>query len=598
MQEYQLLGNINYQNKIVAIFQDKVGRKTFLEVDKKGEYQYLSVKDFLYLNNIYNNVNALVLDVPRYKFREMAVLSITGALILNIVVQNFNLESKAFRSYEASILGNSLTLSLEDEPKEYVYLDKIEDVEEFLNDDRDIKAILENNSDIPLEYKDYIYTFKDKLIEAYPEFDLRIFYHNLKTLKVVLMSEDELKKEHGSITHNVGGFYKANLNTIYIPYNCDLGTFMHELGHTTYHFYLEKDNKVYLRTVLKGRFLDEALNSEIANAIGDDQSYQMEKGLKDYLFKMAGLSIRDYNYNGVSYLIDALKKKYPDVDINYIIDVGDLGKDTLIKKGEHLSLDSFPYLLPELFKMCTKNIDKDKPFLVFEEFLDLFKYTEDKRKAFSYLEEFLEVLKVNNIPYNINMNIFNYRDIEGLLVSKYGVFPIDRKDNNYYIIKEDGGSTLVDLKDYKGVIYDFSDIESRFIKKGLDSGDSLDKKDFWQEFSLEYPDIKSYSYSKIPIYYNGGLLMEEFLGDLEIAITHGLEGYGFRITKGDQVIIDTNPEYKVVTNKIGLDRYVSFGNINDRLELKDVLNWDYVLSNKVGFKRYFKEVTPEIVLGL
>ena len=83
----QKLFIINYNNKKFRIFIDEEKRKTFLEIDKNGEYDYPSLEDFTYLHNIYNNYNYFnCYDIRDYFYKEK--VRIASGLLSVVVALN------------------------------------------------------------------------------------------------------------------------------------------------------------------------------------------------------------------------------------------------------------------------------------------------------------------------------------------------------------------------------------------------------------------------------------------------------------------------------------------------------------------------------
>ena len=84
----------------------------------------------------------------------------------------------------------------------------------------DIKNVLDKNENISSKYKDFIYEYARRLRELYPEVNLSVLYHNLHTLKVNELTQDEINVE--TISTSSAAFYKRTENMIGVAENLDL----------------------------------------------------------------------------------------------------------------------------------------------------------------------------------------------------------------------------------------------------------------------------------------------------------------------------------------------------------------------------------------
>ena len=249
MKEYKKLVRIKYDNRSFDIFIDGNHRKFFLEVrivDGKETYFYLNLKDYLYLDKIYNHKDN-VLYSKKYKFPYKVIISASLALILtssinltgnhfklqcdNKYVKSIDFESKDISQNRIVLGENEIVfdedtkeivleedfdinneLSQEeiiegvgtydipfedDEPEYYMvteYLKSVYELDSYGVEKvtfDDVRKTFEHNQDIPDEYRGYVSEYIDLLEERLPEIDLRTFNENLKKMKFETIGLDD-----------------------------------------------------------------------------------------------------------------------------------------------------------------------------------------------------------------------------------------------------------------------------------------------------------------------------------------------------------------------------------------------------------------------
>ena len=213
--------------------------------------------------------------------------------------------------------------------KSYNYFENISKINELvdysyndINKEDVIKAI-ERNPYIDDIYKEYAKIVLEYMTNKYPKIDLRIFYENMLALDIEIVDsfEDEIA---------VGTFTSSD-DTIRLlkDYEYNSKTIIHELLHSFYSFFgIDKETGAYYiryddNNSIYNEALIESLACSIVNSINKYQvdtfdSYSLYQSELNYL-----LSLTDFDYYsvlkyGTSALIDIVKEKYPNVDIDFI----------------------------------------------------------------------------------------------------------------------------------------------------------------------------------------------------------------------------------------------------------------------------------------
>ncbi len=583
--EFQKLLVISYDKKKFMILLDNNNRKTFLEI-KDNKYKYPLLDDFIYLNSIYNNYNPYMCYlIPKFSYKEKVIIA-RSLLVLDVIAVGIiggKLKSD-LANYEVKLTDNGIVLNAINPiyaNKEYtiVNIKNSEDLTEVLGYDsistENVHEVIDSNTNLNEQFKTCAHTLVQKLEKMYSSFDFRIFYENMKTLNIVSISNEELKAKYG----HIAACYDSVTNTIYYQEEMDENAIIHELAHTSYHYYRIDGKNLYLRSVNNGSFIDEALNSEITNLCSQEYAYINEKLVSDYLMEMGNFNILDYNQKGVWALIEGLEDKYPSVDINYIIEVLDAYKNSLVKEGITRSLDSSPYLLDELFKMSIYNIDKD--YNSFKEFAKLFRQVEDKTILYQYLNKYNKILEDKGYrPYitleKINNDLKAYQNVDALYTCRDGVFPCLAKNYNY-ILDRKGNLRLI--KGNGGKIFRANNINSLLPIAYISNYDKFGTDDFWNEFAFQYINLPEYYYQKVPIYSKGKFIKAEYIPDLDLTITlNSNKEMGYVISKQEEIIYQEGKDIVFQTPKISLTLYLNNIKINDSLNLDKILNLEYLKS--------------------
>lgn len=389
--------------------------------------------------------------------------------------------------------------------KSYSYFDNISKINELvdysyndINKEDVIKAI-ERNPYIDDIYKEYAKIVLEYMTNKYPKIDLRIFYENMLALDIEIVDSFEDKIAVGTFT--------SSDDTIRLlkGYEYNSKTIIHELLHSFYSYFgIDKETGAYFiryddNNSIYNEALIESLACSIVNSINKYQvdtfdSYSLYQGELNYL-----LSLTDFDYYsvlkyGTSTLIDIVKEKYPDVDIDFISkNTYDLYEKS---KTENISNDELRILLNENFKLCLYSIKDSKndlyePFINFCKIIDLQYNKELYEEYFNRYNSYL----IKNGMDTINIDELDKRiSYEKMAIRKFneGLNNID-KINSEYLYEEfykvlDDIHVSIDAKLTGRLLDIYNDY---LFCHGYTSDEVVNSKTF-NKFMLDYNNIKGF----------------------------------------------------------------------------------------------------------
>lgn len=313
---YKKIITINHNDKLFTIFLADDNRLTFLETNEEGKYFYPLLDDFIELNDIYNNHNPLICDITKYAFKEKVKRTALGSLLSLVIITT---GVCTFNPYTVKALNDEVILSQDDkDKKELIEITNKEKLDEILGykavSIEEVHKAIEENNYIPFLYKIKTHLFLDVFMNDHPDWDLRIFYENIKTTDFNIVDDDyfiNLGKP------GVGARYNAILNQLLLPKNSDDETFYHELSHLFDVYYREYDDKIIIKMPIITT-LNETMTNNLSDCITTSHSYGQEETVFNYFRNYVYFNFYDYNQEGNSFYVNLLKERYPNVDIDFI----------------------------------------------------------------------------------------------------------------------------------------------------------------------------------------------------------------------------------------------------------------------------------------
>ena len=391
---YKKLFNINYNNKIFTIFIVENGRRTFLELVSNNIYKCPNIKDYVYLNKVFNNRNSFILydvgdrlpiHIPeKVRFKEQIIASIIvfPALLSSV----FGLNSIFYRTFDDSkVLDSYLGTS-------FVSIDELIDV-------------INNNPNLDDIYKENAIRLAKYIQDKHPNTDNRIFCDNMKNITIKELKDNRKNKY-------IAGNYDFISNVIGIknkneveeksadPNSFENEVIIHELAHA-YHCW-SNNNKFVLsyRYSNIGHSLDEAMTEKIIAGLfkNSTRTYHREIKILDYLLTFVDYSYYDYERGGIDKLNNLLKENYSEVDIDYIFNFTDTMCTASLKQGEYIKIEESSEFLDNLFDLCIHNIDYSDD--MYESLINFFKvidYNKYPELVTKYTNEYNNILMENGI---------------------------------------------------------------------------------------------------------------------------------------------------------------------------------------------------------
>lgn len=641
---YQTLFDIRFNNKFFTVFIDKFNRRTFLEIDKSGKYIYPTLEDFTMLHRIYNERNIFVMYASKYydsiynkipdhpnarkmTFKEYVRITTgaTACVLAGILIGNslssvlFGRQLELVREENNLIVtANYVSEALIDNPNE---LDNILDYKSISKED--VINVINSNENLNDYYKNGIITFLEHIVSKYPNTDMRIFYENMKSLTINEVESDLLPYAAGQ--YNV----IENKITISKDYFLNDEVLYHELAHAYHNLHIGGMMPKY-RVETFGYSLEEAMtNKMIEGLVEDPYSYNKEGRVLDYLSSCVQFDYYDYENYGVSKLIELLKTKYPEVDINYIITSLDSMHDTEANTGEFMTLEENKYLLDEIFNICIHNIDiNDRTMDVYQPFRDFLKsFNCDKYEELisDYLSKYNDILKCKGCDLDLitdDYRIIKYNEyfsnLRNLFSIHVATLPIDKiQENDIYgpfrrfIVEHDILMTPEKLSSplsMETVSCDFLDIYNEFLRNNGYNEDNIITREEVKIGLDKYKNLETYENVKPNI----SLSLETLFDNFEVVIVQNHESLDFhletRMTEEDKSkLFSYEEKYSSPCIQISFREYVeTYLNANENaqsIELKDVLNMEYfktyiIDKGIVSSEQNISDLTGEQIISL
>ena len=388
---FQKLFKISYNGKKFLVLRADNSRLTFLEVTEEGGVNYPKLEDFQALNNIYNNHDFTIMPSERLGYPEkirwkesLLALIVSGSIIFGTVklmpTPNFDNLTVHLEVEDSTPITPRAELANYFEGKV-----TIEDVIEAIH----------NNRNLNDEYKKYAFKVLETYLDLDPNMDLRIFYENIKRLKIKIINRGDPTAFRER--RNESEWFDMKTTTLYIwgdSINEPSAT-IHGLFHAGQNLWMEIDGKTVRVQDITGYALEEAMTEELTSIIEPETSaYSTErKVLRLLLSKTNDFNYSVYNSKGIPALIEELKKVCPEADIDYIISYLDQRLISRLEEIEVLEDSNVSEFTPALFSVVKTNIDLENPYRSFMEFLDI---CDDlsPMNIVNYFREYVESLKV------------------------------------------------------------------------------------------------------------------------------------------------------------------------------------------------------------
>lgn len=382
MKEYVVIGEFTYNKKKFELLLDDNYKYFFLEIKLSGEREYVEFSDYVKLATIFtrkptNHLNAEGKRQwlkPKVWYKGVAV-ALSAALIMGLTGCADDL-SLMGPSSDFTPFSYSDTMSYGDNEDDPYYYDDDEysssdvnnenateaAIKEMINDvtteEQDfhietidtlwdltmvydssvlddvlgypkssvtydtIKQTIQNNEKIPPKFKSLYTLLADNLQKQYPDMDLRVWYENLKTMKIYEVDEMEMYMK--AFSTDAFACYRLDENAIYtvegynyVPGTWEYQVIMHEMGHPIRSANFIKDGKeIRIQFESQSGFgvvVGESLNSLLTLRSYDknemDVAYQLQSNMIELMVdSMTNYTLQDFVEHNVTYFIQKLNE--------------------------------------------------------------------------------------------------------------------------------------------------------------------------------------------------------------------------------------------------------------------------------------------------
>ena len=589
---YQKLFPIDYNNKKFMLFLDENNRKTFLEINESGEFIYPILEDFITLHKMYNTREPYLCYAPKFTFKEK-VKVIKGSVVslLTVVIMLNNIPTVLADNQKIKVEADKLIISnetLEQTSKHTAPTNVLEEIAHILGEQNVTKEMvieaIHKNDNLNNKYKTIAINLLNAITDQYPNFNLIVFYENIKTMKVEEYTIEEFKEKYPEAPGG-GANYNAFTNQITTIDEVEIEVLYHEMFHATHTIYRQIDNYVITR-LEENTGIDEVFTNMGASLVVPSKNSYKEQGkIVEYLLTTVNYTLEDYNNYGVEGLIEKLSNKYPSIDINYISETLNTMSTTAIYQGSEVAIDSCPDLINELFEICLQNISLENGYASFNHFAKIFFNASDPELVFNYLEKYNE--KLNQLGYkNIIMKedalekFRKYKEVNGVGYNTEETYPVLVNEENKKRIDEEGN--LIDFsEEFYSTTFDFPSLISSTM---FEQYNMFGTSQYWTNISIENGLINPHHIKEIPIYLNDKLLTTNYTSNLFIEVGLTKENkIGFILTdKNGQIIYQSEKELKNLSNRVLFSYYLNnYSQFIEKIELTEVLtDWYLKLFQK------------------
>ena len=384
--EYRKMMSIDFNNKKFAVFMDDYCKLAFLEITEEGKYKYPQLKDVLLLTEVFYRkelgVQPIMFENKHDKVEKVSFIPkvfINGSLVLltaslltgcGTFAQHdgqYYVELAQQQRVESQQTNNAIeneenvsevrTSGLSEEEIEEKYLKYLSPADdeydykwandyqsseylnyEFARDSKsyekifgfskptlqDLNNVIDSNSNLDAKYKTFLKEFANDWLTLYPNSDMSVFYHNLKTLKVEELSSEQIMMtamSSGVAACYVGSENKICLNkeaNVFDKSSNDYVVFVHEILHSARGTKSEIDGKSvrigFSETLDYGLYEDEALVTYFALQLQGMNNkaiyYSLQSSYFRQLMPLVDYDGNDYMNHSVNYFEEKIQEAF------------------------------------------------------------------------------------------------------------------------------------------------------------------------------------------------------------------------------------------------------------------------------------------------
>ena len=265
----------------------------------------------------------------------------------------------------------------------------------------DIESVLKTNNKIDKKYKDFIIQYAKDWLTLYPNSDLRVFYHNLKTLEIEEASPNDIYKI--TFSYDTAACYIPKENKIMLldgtSFEKESDNYIiltHELTHCARQTkYIKDDGSEniikYYEKLEMGEYAEEGVITNIAyemQGLGKKATfYAFQSSCYRIIMDCIGYDGEDYMNHSVNYLIKKMDEYMGDEQYAYyivaLIDAQAVQRYTPYRSVDFTNYqDIYDYITRMYMKKhLNANMTKAEAEEVFDTFCDEIMYHFDNMKT-------------------------------------------------------------------------------------------------------------------------------------------------------------------------------------------------------------------------
>lgn len=367
----------------------------------------------------------------------------------------------------------------EAEKQAVIYVEDTSILDEYLGYDEvsceEIYENIDSNKNLNIEFNLCSKELVRRIRKRHPNYDLRIFNENIKTLITEKLSEEEYNKKYPNLGQ---AHYNFNDNRISFIDTCNLSTIYHELFHSTWNFCWRIDGVVLMRKTTVSSYQEAMDNVTLSTCfLNPNGSYENEERILKYLWSFyPDFSIDEYSRRGLNCLLRLLEEEFGKDLIDRINkEISVYTKNDLV---EDIDLDSLysESFIADLFSLACMRVKNDPsakymPFYHFAKAIPC-----DEGVLSKFLEDYNEFLS------SLGVETTSYQDLENLT--------LDWQDIYYF---KAIGEQIVPYAFGKKISEDTIQSEKCHIKEFREY-DELDSELFSSTFSLGLNSDKTWNF--------------------------------------------------------------------------------------------------------
>lgn len=428
---FKKLFTINYNNKEFLILVNEEHRYAFMEI-KDNKLVYPDIEDFkklFYIFNVDNGIETFKLKGERLEEKVDYKSLLLSVLLSSTLVFPVWLDVDYFINKDNSLLIRTRN---EQYYKNHICFNSITDLNAYLGYEdisiEDVFEVVDKNENFTERQKEIVKNIITEKVNINPDIDLRLIYENMKDLKIIYVTNEELSEKF-NYSNSVIGCYCRVGNEIYLTSDND-ELFAHEISHAMHGYYREIDGKYIDYGPGRSVFHENMTNREGSLGVGHDMCGQAqdERVFAFLLNHCDKFNMSIYDEYGIDPLIDELKEKYPEVDIDYIIDFFNAAHNAAVSiDSERISMFDNEYLLDQLYEIAIRSVDENNKF---EEINELFIVFNNKEEICNkYRNKYYKGLLDNGF---IGTQEYDFITKIDHLVLKDKIFYIGTSENKYF----------------------------------------------------------------------------------------------------------------------------------------------------------------------